>query len=148
MGVIDDPMLALIARFVVEDIDHLGIPDEVFLQQQADEIKRYVGDASGQERHQLALQWIKEHAQYYRREWQKKELSRIVLDKRCADCPLIHNSSKKPFCTIHSRWVVLLKEYIADKIGSEEYVEETLSLLNQHKENLKISAIAAQVNHG
>jgi hypothetical protein len=66
MGVIDVPMLALIARFVVEDID------EVFLQQQVDEIKRHVGDAEGDELHRLALQWIREHVEHYRREWQKR----------------------------------------------------------------------------
>lgn len=148
MAVIDDPMLALIARFVVEDIDNLGIRDEVFLQQQTDEIKRYIGDAAGEKRHQLALQWIKEHARHYRREWQKKELSRLVLDKRCADCPLVNRGSGKPYCTIHGRWVVLLKEYLSDEISSENYVEKTLDLLNRHKENLKISAISPHVNHG
>lgn len=142
MGVIDDPMLALIARFVVEDIDNLGIPDEVFLQQQVDELKRYVGDATGRECHQLSIQWIKENAINYRREWQKKELTRIVLDKRCADCPLMHRDTHKPFCTIHKRWAGLLREYLADQITSERYVEETLDLLNQHKNNLKISAFS------
>jgi len=147
MSVIDDPMLALIARFVVEDIYDLRIPDEVFLQQQVDEIKRCVGNTEGEERHQLAMQWISEHAEHYRREWQKRELSRIVLDRRCADCPLIHRGSNKPYCTIHSRWVALLKHYLANRIGSERYVEETLDLLYHHKENLKISSISAKVAH-
>lgn len=148
MGVIDDPMLALIARFVVEDIDNLGIPDEIFLQHQADEIKRYVGAATGEKRHELALEWIREYAEHYRREWQKKELSKIVLDRRCEDCPLVHRGSNKPYCTIHSRWVVLLKEYLDNRISSERYVEETLDLLNHQKANLKISAISPRVNHG
>jgi len=148
MGVIDDPMLALIARFVVEDIDELGIPDEVFLQQQVDEIKRYVGDATGKKRHQLSLQWIREHAENYRGEWQKRELSRLVLEKRCTDCPLVLRRLNKPFCTIHNRWVSLLREYLTDQISSEKYVEETLDLLNQEKDNLKISVISARVGHG
>ena len=124
MGVIDVPMLALIARFVVEDID------EVFLQQQVDEIKRHVGDAEGDELHRLALPWIREHAEHYRREWQKKELSRIVLDKRCADCPLVHRSTNKSFCTIHNHWDSLLRESLADQISSERYVEKALNLPN------------------
>jgi hypothetical protein len=148
MGVIDNPMLALIARFIVEDIDDLRIPDEVFLQQQVLEITRHVGDTEGEERHQLALNWIREHAEHYRREWQKKELSRIVLDKRCADCPLVQRGTNKPFCTIHNRWASLLREYLADQISSERYVEETLDLLNRHKENLKISSISRRVCHG
>jgi hypothetical protein len=148
MGVIDDPMLALIARFVVEDIDNLRIPDEVFLQQQVEEIKRHVGESEGVELHRLALQWIRENAEHYRREWQKKELSRIVLDKRCMDCPLLRRSTNKPFCTIHNRWVALLREYLADQISSERYVEKTLNLLNQHKKNLKITAISSRISHG
>ena len=148
MGVIDDPMLALIARFVVEDIDDLGIPDEVFLRQQVDEIKRHVGDAEGEEQQRLALQWTKEQAERYRREWQKKELSKIVLDKRCADYPLVHPGTNKPICTIHQRWAALLREYLADQISSETYIESTLNLLNHHKENLKITAISSRVRHG
>jgi hypothetical protein len=148
MGVIDDPMLALIARFVVDDIDDLGIPDEVFLQQQVDEITRHVGEAEGEVRHRLALQWIGECAENYRTEWQKQELSRIVLDKRCADCPLVQHGTNKHFCSIHNRWVYLLMEYITDQISSESYVEKTLNLLNQHKENLKISATSSRVSHG
>ena len=31
MFIIDDPMLALIARFVAKDIDNLNISDETFL---------------------------------------------------------------------------------------------------------------------
>lgn len=147
MSVIDDPMLALIARFVVEDIYNLRIPDKVFLQEQVDEIRRYVGDAQGEERHLMAMQWVREHAEHYRREWQKRELSRIVRDKRCADCPLVHHGTNKPYCTIHRRWVALLREYLADQIGSKRYVEETLNLLKHHKENLKVSTISASIGH-
>lgn len=148
MGVIDDPMLALIARFVVEDVDDLGIPDEVFLQQQVDEIKRHVGDAEGEEQQRRALQWTKEQAERYRREWQKRELSRLILDRRCADCPLVHHGTNKPFCVIHQRWAALLREYLADQISSECYIEKTLNLLNHHKENLKITAISSRVRYG
>jgi len=146
MATIDNPMLALIARFVVKDIDDLRIQDEEFLQHQVNEIKCYVGDAEGEDRRRLALEWIREHAGHYRHEWQKKELSRIVLDKYCADCPLAHRGKSKPFCSIHNRWVSLLKKYLADRITSEKYVEETLELLNHHKENLKISTIFARVD--
>ena len=148
MSVVDDPMLALIARFVVEDIHDLRISDEAFLKQQVREIKRHVGDAEGEERHLLAMQWISEHAAHYRREWQKKELSRIVLDKRCADCPLAHRGTNKPCCIIHNRWVALLRQYLDNRISSEKYVEKTLDLLYQHKEDLKISSISARVAHG
>ena len=144
MCIIDDPMLALIARFVVGDIDNLSISDENFLQHQVDEIRSYIENAPGKQQQQLALTWIKEHAKQYRQEWQRKTFSKIVLDQKCADCPLIHDSSKS-FCVIHSRWTVLLNECIADEISSDKYVEETLNLLNQHKTNLKISAISSRM---
>ena len=144
MCIIDDPMLALIARFVVEDIDNISISDEMYLHQQVDEIRSYIENAPGEQQQQLALAWIKEHAEQYRKEWQRRTFSKIVLDKRCADCPLINNSSEFS-CVIHSRWVVLLKEYTADEIGSDIYIEETLHLLNQNKTNLKISAISSKM---
>ena len=144
MCIIDDPMLALIARFVVGDIDNLSVSDEMFLQHQVIEIRSYIENAPREQQQQLALAWIKEHAEQYRREWQRKTFSKIVLDKKCADCPLIHDSSKS-FCVIHSRWTVLLNECIADEISSDKYVEETLNLLNQHKTNLKISAISSRM---
>ena len=144
MCIIDDPMLALIARFVVEDIDNLSISDEMYLQHQVAEIRSYIENAPGEQQQQLALVWIKEHAEQYRKEWQRRTFSKIVLDKRCVDCPLINDSSKYS-CVIHSRWVVLLNDYIADEIGSDIYIEETLHLLNQNKTNLKISAISSKM---
>ena len=144
MCIIDDPMLALIARFVVEDIDNISISDEMYLHQQVDEIRSYIENAPEEQQQKLALAWIKEHAEQYRQEWQRRTLSKIVLDKRCVDCPLINDSSKSS-CVIHSRWVVLLNEYTADEIGSDIYIEETLNLLNQNKTNLKISAISSKM---
>ena len=141
MCIIDDPMLALIARFVVEDLDNINISDEIFLQHQITEIRSHIEKSqTKQKQQQLALEWIKEHAEQYRQEWRRRTFSRVVLDKRCVDCPLIHNNSSS-FCTIHSEWVVLLKEYVANEIGSDDYIEETLNLLEQNKTNLKVSAI-------
>jgi len=140
MCIIDDPMLALIARFVVEDIDNINISDEIFLQQQITEIQNHIKKSPQKKQQQQALEWIKEHAEQYRQDWRRRTFSRVVLDKRCADCPLVHDSSSS-FCTIHSKWVVLLKEYVADKIGSDEYIKEALNLLEQNKTNLKVSAV-------
>lgn len=144
MCIFDDPMLALIARFVVEDIDSLNISEEDFLQHQLTEIRSCIENAPREQQQQLALAWIIEHAERYRQEWQRRAFSKMVLYKRCADCPLIHDSSIS-YCVIHSRWVALLKEYIADEISSEKYIEETLDLLTQHKTNLKISTISSRI---
>ena len=137
-------MLALIARFVVEDIDNISISDEMFLRHQVAEIRSCIENAPRKQQQQLALAWIKEHAEQYREEWQRRAFSKIALDKRCVDCPLVDDSSKYS-CVIHSRWVVLLNEYISDEIGSDIYIEETLNLLNQNKMNLKISAISSKM---
>ena len=137
-------MLALIARFVVKDIDKISVSDEKYLQHQVAEIRSHIENSPGEQQQQLALAWIKEHAKQYRQEWQRKTFSTIALNKRCTDCPLVKDDSDSS-CFIHSRWVVLLKEYIADEISSDTYVEETLNLLNQNKNNLKISSISSRM---
>jgi len=137
-------MLALIARFVVKDIDKISVSDEKYLQHQVAEIRSHIENSPGEQQQQLALAWIKEHAKQYRQEWQRKTFSTIALNKRCTDCPLVKDDSDSS-CFIHSRWVVLLKEYIADEISSDTYVEETLNLLNQNKSNLKISSISSRM---
>ena len=142
MCIIDDPMLALIARFVVEDLNNLSVSDEIYLQHQVAEIRSYIENSQEEQKQQLALAWIKEHAKQYRREWQRKTFSNMAINKRCTDCPLVKDDSDSS-CFIHSRWVLLLKEYIADEISSDIYVEETLRLLNQNKKNLKISSISS-----
>lgn len=142
MCIIDDPMLALIARFVVEDLNNLSVSDEIYLQHQVAEIRSYIENSPEEQQQQLALAWIKEHAKQYRREWQRKTFSNMAINKRCTDCPLVKDDSDSS-CFIHSRWVLLLKEYIADEISSDIYVEETLRLLNQNKKNLKISSISS-----
>ena len=140
MFIIDDPMLALIARFVAKDIDNLNLSDETFLQDQISEVRRHIERSPKKQQQQLALEWIKEYAEQYRHEWRRRTFSKAVFDKRCADCPLIHDSPSS-VCIIHSKWVSILKEYVDDEIGSDEYIEETLNLLEQNKTNLKVSAI-------
>jgi hypothetical protein len=141
---IDDPMLALIARFVVDDMTDLNISDEAFLQHQLTEIRSHVESAPGEQQQKLVLEWIKEYAEHYRHEWQRDTLSKAVANKRCTDCPLIRDGSTS-YCVIHSKWIALLEEYVSDKIGSEKYIEETLDLLTQHKSELKISEISSRM---
>ena len=140
MSIIDDPTLALIARFVVDDLDNLSISDEAFLKSQVETICSHINDAPKEQRQQMALAWIKEHAERYRREWLRKTLSKRVSDKRCRDCPLQYGS-EKDFCRIHKKWTILLNEYVTDKIDSEKYIEKSLHILNQHKNDLKVSEI-------
>lgn len=140
MTLLDDALFALIARFVVDDIEHLSISDEEFLQHQLLEIKNLVKELPAERRQQVVMAWISEHAEQYRTEWQKKAFSQLLLKRKCTDCPLT-NDGVQSFCIIHDKWTALLKDYIAGNIKSDKYVEETLQLLEKHKDNLKISRI-------
>ena len=140
MCILDDPLLALIARFVVDDLDNLSVSDEAFLKSQVAAVRSHVGHAPVEQQQQLALGWIKEHAESYRQDWQKKTLSKVVAEKRCNDCPLIRDNTNA-FCTIHDKWVILLNEYVSNKIDSAKYIEETLAILTRNKNDLKISGL-------
>ncbi len=139
MFVVDDPMLALIARFVV-DFDRLGVTNEQFLKQQVESIKDYVSKYPDEERADKALEWIEVYAKQYRTDWEQSVITERITKKRCPDCPLVHSSNSH--CEIHDRWVDLLMDYMGKKINSHKYVEESMELLTQHKDNLKVSSIS------
>ena len=145
MNLLDDAMLALIARFVVTDVEHLALSEEKFLQHQFLEVKNLIKDVPPEERQQVVIAWISEHAERYRNEWQKKVVAQHLLQRRCADCPL-QSDDTTSFCIIHSKWSSLLKDYIAGNIESDQYVEETLQLLEKHKAKLKVTQILSRLN--
>lgn len=130
-------MLALIARFVT-DVEHLDVSDRDFLEEQVQSIGRYVDEYPEEQRQMRAMEWIEDHAEHYRVTWQRRVISDRVTRRRCADCPLIDQGATAT-CEIHARWSRLLEEYLGDQISSREYVEDTLSLLNEHKSRLKVS---------
>ena len=84
-----------------------------------------------------AIEWIEKFAREYRKIWEKEIIDREFSEQRCPDCPL-SESSILGHCQIHDRWLELLQQYANDEINSKKYVENTLKLLSQHKENLKI----------
>ena len=87
---LDDPMLALITRFVVRDADLLDLGNEQYLHDQLARIRRHIETFPEEQREQAALDWIAEHAQRYRQEWYKrKQLPGLLPDRRCPDCPLV-----------------------------------------------------------
>ena len=141
MTIIDNPTLALIARFVVHDINHLHLSDEEFLRRQLAEIEDHIKDVPSDRRQEVVLAWIRDHAESYRQQWQQDAFSRLLRKERCEDCPLIDNGNSG-HCLIHERWVSLLEDNLSGKINSEKYIEETLRLLREHKDDLKISARA------
>ena len=144
MSILDDPTLALIVRFVVDDIDDLSMSDEKFLQQQLEEINSLVENEAADQRQQIILDWIREYAEQYRKQWHASALTRLLSDSRCTDCPLIHQDDERQ-CVIHHRWTLLLEKYLAGGINTDTYVEETLYLLREQKNQLKVSKISSRL---
>ncbi len=132
--VIDDPMLALIARFsgCCEDLD---LSQEEFLQEQLQRIRDYVGQYPLHQQQERALEWISRNAEQYRRNWLQQEVAHQASASRCPDCPL-RRADDGATCEIHERWLELLGRYVAGGTSSQEYVDETLELLRRHKSSL------------
>lgn len=135
---IDDPMLALIARFA-GCCDELSPSEEVFLHSQCDQIRAYVERFPSGQRQERAMEWITRNAEDYRRKWRQKLVSEEATGNRCADCPLEQRDDLP--CEIHERWLALMNQYLAGETSSEAYVEDTLELLRRHKERLKQSVL-------
>ena len=136
MTIIDDPLLALILRFVVRE-EGIDIEDDAFIQTQIETLQQHLDRYPREERGERALQWIETHAENYRREWQRKTVSEQADVIRCGDCPLAHSGTRET-CKIHDAWLELLNGYIAEEIDSRRYVEKTLRLLRDNKERLRI----------
>ena len=136
MSIIDDPTLAMIARFV-GDASRLDPWDPEFLRVQLDAIGAYVRRFPAHERDARALEWIELNAERYRREWQMRAAVEVLARARCPDCPLSGGDEARP-CTVHARWLALLQRYAADELTSHDYVEQTLELLRANKDLLKV----------
>jgi len=139
MYIVDDPTLALIARFVGETHD-VNVSDADFLFGQVAAIKRYVRQFPVAERQSRALQWIETYAQDYRQQWQKRLAIQALAQARCPDCPLAGGDRSAP-CAVHERWLELLRRYAANEMSGQEYIEHALELLNAQKDRLKVSKI-------
>lgn len=141
---LDDPTLALMARFVVHDADLQELHNEEYLRVQLASIRRHIEAFPAEQQEQAAFEWIERHAQRYRQEWQnRKQLSGLLPDRRCPDCPLVDRGSAGS-CMIHKRWVGLLNEYAAGEIPSESYIKATLRLLQEHKDRLKVALVSSR----
>lgn len=137
MFIIDDPMLALIVRFVAGNRE-IGVSDDEFMRRQIQAVGEYIGRFPEQERETRALEWIEKNAECYRRNWQRAVIAEKLTDTRCPDCPL-EREDKSSYCEVHGGWLAILKRYMEDKISSALYVENTLNLLETHKTRLKVA---------
>ena len=137
MSVVDDPMLALILRFVLNH-EQLNASDETFIQRQIESLKCHVAQFPEDLQETKAMEWIEQHAENYRRAWQRTVISKTALSKRCVDCPLVQVGDSQS-CAVHDDWLALLNRYLSKELTSEEYVEDALTLLQEHKSELVIS---------
>jgi hypothetical protein len=137
MGIVDDPLLALIARFVSGGREP-DVSDSEFLDRQLKAVRAYVAQFPDAERNARVLEWIEEHAARYRRDWQRQEVSNRLSEVRCADCPLVSRGSGA-YCEVHGRWLELLSRFLAGDISSRAYVEDALQLLTLYKDLLKVT---------
>ncbi len=136
MFIVDDPLLALILRFVI-NTDGASSANEEFLKRQLKAIKRYLTQFPTEEQGPKVMQWIERHAERYRDDWQRRSISKNTVYLRCDDCPLAVLDAAE-HCEIHEQWLYLLRQYTAGQIGSTNYVENALDLLRDHKEELKL----------
>lgn len=136
MFIVDDPLLALIVRFVATD-RRLDGTDNGFLNRQVETMKQYLTRFPEVEQGDKAIEWVAEYAAQYRAQWQKKVISRRVGQMRCVDCPMNMNGTNS-YCQIHFQWMELLQRYADNGMSSIEYVEQALEMLNQHKAELKV----------
>jgi hypothetical protein len=136
MYTIDDPMFALILRFVGHN-KNITFSDYDFIQKQLKAIQEHIEKFPPEEQGLRAIEWIEKYACKYRKRWMKEIIDKKFSSQRCPDCPLSEINILE-HCQIHEQWRELFQQYAADEINSKIYIENTLKLLAQHKEDLKI----------
>ncbi len=136
MYTIDDPMFALILRFVGHS-QKITYSNHDFIQKQLKTIQEHIEKFPPEERKLRAIEWIENSARDYRERWVKEVIDQMFSSQRCPDCPLSRVNDLE-HCQIHEKWLDLLQQYAAAEINTKIYVENTLKLLTQHKESLKM----------
>jgi hypothetical protein len=136
MYTIDDPMFALILRFVGYN-QEITFHDHGFIQKELKTIREHIKKYPSEEQGSRAIEWIEKYAREYRKRWEEEIIDKELSSQICSDCPLsVINDSEH--CQIHEQWMTLLQQYAADEIDSKKYIENTLKLITQHKEDLKV----------
>jgi hypothetical protein len=131
MLIVDDPLLALIMRFVT-DPNQPDSTNEEFIKRQIRTLQEYVDRFPPEEQGTRAMEWIERHARRYRRTWQRRKVSQETPELRCADCPLKARDAAE-HCEIHEQWLYLLRRYVTGEMKSKKYVKKALRLLKEHK---------------
>jgi len=136
MFVVDDPMLALIVRFVASDPE-VDVSATGFLERQVETMKQYLARYPEEEQEQRAIEWVARYAEEYRNQWQRKVVSRQAAESRCLDCPM-NTLAQEVHCPVHQQWQALLRRYARNELASVDYVVQALQMLRQHKDELKV----------
>lgn len=137
---IDDPLLALIVRFVVAEADS-ELPQEACMRLQVTLIRQHIAAFPPEDREAHAFKWVERHAHRFREDCKGKLVAAALADEgRCRDCPLLDTEGGRP-CVIHERWCELVDEYFDRKLSSAEYVSNSLALLQDHKDQLKVTML-------
>lgn len=139
MTIVDDPLLALIVRFVVNN-DEVAGDDQAFCECQIRTLNAYVSRFPHDQQEGKAMEWVEQYAEAYRRRWQKNVIHHRSSDRRCRDYPL-HLEGQVHHCSVHGQWLALLSRYSADELTSKQYVGNALQLLKQHKQELQVLMI-------
>ncbi|HSA59600.1 MAG TPA: hypothetical protein VLJ37_07945 [bacterium] len=134
---IDDPLFALILRFVGYELGVSYCDDEDFVQRELKAIESYIDGFPQAEQERHAMEWVEGHANEYRKKWEKDFVRRTISGQRCADCPISKNG-RPGNCPIHDQLSALLEKYIGGDVTASGYVKDSLELLSRYKEHLKI----------
>ena len=137
MYTLDDPMLALILRFVGRS-ETIAFCDEGFLREQQEALREHLAGVPGEDRRARALEWVETHAREYRDRWAHRVVDEVFSGERCQDCPLVGQDDAGN-CRIHDQWLELFHRYLADEITTGTYVADSLAILARHKKSLKVS---------
>lgn len=137
MYTLDDPMLALILRFVGRS-QRITLRDDEFLQDQMEAIREHIAAFPPADRKARAMEWVEKHAREYRDRWAKAAVGEIFSGQQCPDCPLSETDAAES-CQIHEAWLELLGRYVANELSTTAYVEDSLDLLARHKRALEVS---------
>ena len=141
MFVVDDAFMALILRFVV-NTDDMDSSDDEFLKGQIKTLRKYLARFPDAEHSTRAIEWIGQHAARYRRDWERSTVASRTTYLRCADCPLAFLGAAEQ-CEIHEQWTYLLHRYIAGEATNWDYIETTLALLGEYKDQQRLRVTSA-----
>ncbi|KHD06296.2 hypothetical protein PN36_17275 [Candidatus Thiomargarita nelsonii] len=133
---IDDPMFALILRFVGHN-QKIFFCNQNFIKKQLKAIQEHIEKFPPEEKELRAIEWIEKCARQYRKIWEKEIITDAFSKEKCPDCPLSEINNLK-ICRIHDQWLKLFQQYAINEIDSKQYIESNLKLLAEHKEHLKI----------